>query len=80
MMLKSFGIDPEAIKKQFEETAAKTMAKVDEIHESQTRIEAKLDALLKIGGNLDAMNAIESEPEAQQHAEPELVTQGRIDA
>lgn len=77
MMLKSFGIDPEQIKKQVTETAAKLFEKVEQIEAAQARIETKLDFVLGCleksiplaPGNMDAMNAIESEPETLQRAD-----------
>lgn len=76
-MLKSFGIDPEAIKQQFQQTAADVMQKVDAIQATQARIENKLDFVLGClektipiaPGNMDSMNAIESEAEELQFSE-----------
>jgi hypothetical protein len=65
MMMKSFGIDPEKIKADFktlfETTTEAVKLEVQELKATQARIEAKLDKVLEVRGQMDSMNVVESE-------------------
>jgi len=68
MLLKQFGIDPEALKKQFTEAAQKVIGELAEIKASQARMEARIKILYEAAFPDDVDDAVES---GQLDSQPE---------